>query len=243
MPCRPEPVSPTPCASCPVRGETEFRGMSEAALDLLDRTKRPARYLPGQVLFHEGDDSAGMFAVYDGLVGIRKVDAEGNSVLLRLIVPGETIGYRSTLLRAPHLTSAEVLQPSVLCFIPSATVHAMVERSPGLYARFLERAASDLRSTEEKVLRDATLSVRHRLAHFINTLSERYGYIADDGSVTVEIPVSRQDLAALMGVRPESMSRTIRGIEDEGAARFTGRRVEVPPEGGFLSSGPRVRGL
>jgi len=41
------------------------------------------------VLYHEGDESAGMFAVYDGLVGIRKVDAEGNSVLLRLIVPGE----------------------------------------------------------------------------------------------------------------------------------------------------------
>ncbi len=46
--------------------------------------------------------------------------------------------------------------------------------------------------------------------------------------MTLDLPLSRQDMAAMIGIRPESMSRTIRSFEDDKVAIFSGRQVHVP---------------
>jgi CRP/FNR family transcriptional regulator len=93
--------------------------------------------------------------------------------------------------------------------------------------QFLERTAKALGDAEEKYFQNVTLSVRARLAHLLVVLKDRYGSVAEDGSMTLELPMSRQDLAALIGTRPETMSRAVRQFEDAGIAHFTGRKVHV----------------
>ena len=46
--------------------------------------------------------------------------------------------------------------------------------------------------------------------------------------MTLKLPMSRGDLAAMLGIRPESISRTIRVFQEEGVAHFTQREVYVP---------------
>jgi CRP/FNR family transcriptional regulator len=58
-------------------------------------------------------------------------------------------------------------------------------------------------------------------------LYERFGQDTGLGEHVLDLPVSRQDLAALIGIAPESMSRTIRRLEEEQFAQFDGRRVHL----------------
>ncbi|MCH7936960.1 MAG: Crp/Fnr family transcriptional regulator [Proteobacteria bacterium] len=201
--------------------------MTDDELALVDQGKISRQYLPGDVIFHEGDECHGVHCIESGLIGIRKMDAAGNEILLRLNHPGDTMGYRSFLAGNDHNNSAEALEPSVICLVGGGTVRSLLEKNPTLGLRFLKHAAKDLDDAEEKVLQSTTSPVRARFAHLLLVLKDRYGVTDEDGALDLELPLSRQDMAAMIGIRPESMSRTIRSFEEDDIAHFSGRRVHV----------------
>lgn len=215
------------CFTCQARGRTEWCILTDDELALLDQGKVSRQHLPGDVIFHEGDKCHGVHCIESGLIGIRKMDAAGNEVLLRLSHSGDTMGYRSFLAGNDHNNSAEVLEESTVCFVSGPTVRALLEKNPALGLRFLKHAAQDLDAAEEKVLQTTTSPIRARFAHLLLVLKDRYGVTGKDGTLTLELPLSRQDMAAMIGIRPESMSRTIRSFEEEDIAQFSGRRVHV----------------
>ncbi len=215
------------CFTCQARGRTEWCVLTEEELALVDQGKVSRQYLPGEVIFHEGDECRGVHCIESGLVGIRKMDVGGNEVLLRLSHPGDTMGYRSFLAGNDHNNSAEALEPSVICLVSGGTVRSLLEKNPTLGLRFLKHAARDLDEAEEKVLQSTTLPVRARFAHLLLVLKDRYGVASEDGTLDLELPLSRQDMAAMIGIRPESMSRAIRSFEEDNIAHFSSRRVHV----------------
>ncbi|MBI2978354.1 MAG: Crp/Fnr family transcriptional regulator [Rhodospirillales bacterium] len=215
------------CFTCQTRGRTEWCVLTDEELKLLDKGKVSRDYLPGEVIFHEADACQGIHCIESGLVGVRKMNANGQEILLRLGYPGDTLGYRSMLSGDDHNNSAEALEPSEVCFIDAATVRTLLTRNPTLGLRFLNHAATDLSAAEDKVLQSTTLPVRARFAHLLLVLKDRYGVGGEDGAMVLELPLSRQDMAAMIGIRPESMSRTIRSLEEDDIARFSGRRVHV----------------
>ena len=221
--------SPEPnCFTCQHRDRTEWCTLSEGEIALLDEARLSRTYGAGEVIYNQGADCRGIFCIESGLVGHRKYDAEGNSALIRICGPGETIGYRSFLLNSEHMLTAEVLMPSRVCFIEKKTVQDLLSRNPALGMRFLRRAASDLSDAEDRYFESVTLSARARVVHMLLVFYQRFGETTATGECVMDLPLSRQDLAALIGIVPESMSRLIRRLEDENVARFDGRRVCLP---------------
>jgi CRP-like cAMP-binding protein len=221
-------TSASNCFTCQARNRTEWCVLDDRELSLINDGKISKNYLPGEPIFFEGDDSQGIYCVESGMVGVRKSDADGNSVLLNIFSTGDTLGYRAFLAEEEYQAGAEALEPCTICFVDRATVRALLEQNPALGLRFLRRATRELDEADEKILHNVTLSVRSRFAHLLVVLIERYGTENDDGSLILELPLSRQDLASMIGTTPESMSRTIRKMEDDGIAHFTGRSVRIP---------------
>lgn len=216
------------CFTCTAHDCSEWCSLSDGELQRLNDSKRIKEYLPGEIMYHQGDTSDGIYCFRNGLVGMRRIDTNGNSFLLRLSYPGETLGYRALMAGSEHSDSAEVLKPSLVCFIDRDTIFSLLGKNPSLCFRFLSRAAKDAETAEEKYLQNITLTVRARFAHLLLVLQSRYAEASEDGVVFLDLPLSRQDLAAMIGVRPETMSRTIRQFEHDGLAQFSGRTVCLP---------------
>jgi CRP-like cAMP-binding protein len=216
------------CFSCQTRERSEWCVLSDAELTLLDSGRHSRDFAPGEVLFHEGDPCTGVYCIESGLVGIRKSDAEGNSVLLSVANTGDTLGYRAMLSEKEFTASAEVLEPSRVCHIDSATVRKLLQENPALGLRYLKRVSDNLEAAEEKILHNTTLSVRARFAHLLVVLLDKYGKRNDDGSAGFTLPLARHDLASMIGTTPESLSRTIKKLSDDGLADFSGREISIP---------------
>lgn len=215
------------CQACAHYRDSDWGTLCASKAANLEFAKRTRHFLPGEPVYHEGDEPTGVYCVSSGLVGIRKVDTDGESVLLRLVRPGETFGYRSLLTGAPHGVSAEALKEGDVCHLPAAGVHKMIADDPSLMMAFFRHLARDMADAETKVLETVTASCRVRFLRLLVAL----GGDADGAAgseVHLELPVSRQDIASLIGVRSETMSRIIRAIEDEGLAHFKGRHVDIP---------------
>ena len=216
------------CEACHGRGHGEWGALDDASLLVLNRTRQVREYSPGDLIFAQGSSCAGLFCLDAGDIALRKSDDHGASGIVRMARAGQTIGYRALFSGGPYLASAEALTPSTVCFIPSATVRELIERNATLAYRFLKRFADDLRDSEEQRLHAQSLSTRARLADYLLRLKDRDGSVADDGAIMLELPLSRTDLAALLGTRRESIARAIRALQDAGVAQFEGRAVRIP---------------
>ena len=76
-------------------------------------------------------------------------------------------------------------------------------------------------------MQNATFSNRTKFIHLLLVLMNRHGRTAIDGSRVMQLPLSRRDLASMIGARHETLSRIIGRLEEDGIARFSGRTVRV----------------
>jgi len=216
------------CSVCHVGRRSDWHGLEAAALRLLAQGLSRREYGSGAVVFAQGDANSGVHCLFSGAIAIRRLDAEGRSVLLSLAYPGDTIGYRSFLAGGEHKTSAEALGPSVVCHIDRNTVAAVLEAAPSLGLHLLKRSIGELELAHDRLFGRATLSNRHQLVHLLLVLATRHGRRLENGAQLIELPVSRGDLASMIGTRHETLSRIIGPLETDGIAYFSGRQVTVP---------------
>jgi CRP-like cAMP-binding protein len=211
-----------------IRMSPEWCALREVDLKIIEETADRSKYDAGDIVFFEGAEVKGVYYIESGLVGVRKSDPNGNSTLLKIAQHGDTLGYRPLIANQPHRASAEVLKPSVVCFIDANTVRGLIQSTPALGLNLLARVATDLGDAEEKYHESVTLSIRARFAHLLIILQDKFGQIGNDGSLHFTLPVSRSDLAAMLGVRRESISRIINELETLGITKFKERKVIVP---------------
>jgi CRP/FNR family transcriptional regulator len=222
-------VAPTlSCFSCQSRDRSEWCVLLEDDLALLNRAKFTVNYRAGQPVYLQGNPCQGVHCIEAGTVAIRRIDSQGNSIAIRLAHAGQTLGYRDYFGGKGYTASAEALTNATVCLVSSHALQRLLERNPALGLHFLTHLAEDLDQAEESLLANASLSVRTRLAHLLLTLKERFAGVNDDGAIVISLPMARQDLAALLGTRPETIARTIHALENDQVATFSGRTVLIP---------------
>lgn len=216
------------CHTCAARCGSVWGEVHGESLDHLDRHKTAQRIEPGHVLYHQGEPCDGFYVVQSGTMAVRKFDESGRSVLLRLAFPGEAVGYRSFFADSGRFRAqAEALEASRVCLLTAELVHHMLTTNPKVLRGMFKRMAQELGSAEDRFLVTTRRSVRSRLAHALLEFRDRHGDVDDEGVLTLNLPISRQDLADLLGTRPETITRTTKALERDGVAKFHGRRVVI----------------
>jgi CRP/FNR family transcriptional regulator len=210
-----------------MRQRNEWRVLAEEDVKLLAQARKSRRYRAGEVIFTAGEPSYGIYCIVSGATAMRRIDPEGNTVLIQISYPGDTLGYRGLLLGERRRFSAEALGPSRVCFIDQHVVKTLMERNPALGLQFLRRINTDLDDAHNKLVQNATLSNRDKFVHLLVNLMNRHGRPAPDGSHVINLPISRRDMASMIGARHETLSRIISRLEEDGVARFSGRTVCV----------------
>ncbi|MDJ0944396.1 MAG: Crp/Fnr family transcriptional regulator [Kiloniellales bacterium] len=231
------PSDPTaPCSRCERFTDTEWNELDAEDLCLLSRAKVRRRYASGQSLFCQGDANSGLYCLSAGTVALRQLDEAGNSVLLGLAYPGDVLGYRSLVSGVEHKTSAEALGPCRACKIGRKTALDLIQRRPQLGMAFLRRSSREIERMHKSILRSAALSNRGRLLQIMVSMMEHHGRPTGDGTYAIDLPVSRRDLASMIGARHETLSRVMSRLEEEQLAEFSGRRVVIPNLDAFVGA-------
>lgn len=219
---------PLSCFHCTSREQAEWCVLKDDDLQLLTRVKVANTYRPGQVIFYQGNPCLGLYCIESGTVALRKSDPSGASALLRMAHGGDTLGYRTFFAGGAYHASAEVLTEARVCFIDRAAVEGLLQHNPALGHRFIMRMADALAKAEDAQLQMLALPVRARLSHLLLVLKDRFATVDDEGIMRIELPLARQDMAAMIGARPETIARAIKALERDQVATFEQRTVVVP---------------
>ncbi len=149
--------------------------LSEEDLERVNRARRTRRYEPGDTVFAQGEDDRCVYCVKAGTIAERRLDADGNSVLLGLNYASDLVGYRSFLNGGTHRTSAEAVSPATVCVIDGAVVGEVMDKNPELTRELLRRSTAEVEQAQDTIFRTATLSNRDRLLQLLQELLQRHG--------------------------------------------------------------------
>lgn len=220
--------APNTCRCREYAETTPWSQLSSSEFAELSTRRKIHRMRAGDVLYHQGDPATEAYSLQEGLLAQRKIDESGTAVLIRLIKPGELFGYRELVLDSTRQHAVDALTPSELCRVPGQTMLRWLRDNSVLSWTLLRHASIDAAIAEDKYCRQVSLTAKARFARLIMELAEGEPITAREDSVSFELPLQRQDLGALMGTVPETLSRMVRLFEDQGLAVFSGRRVTVP---------------
>lgn len=216
-----------PCANCARAAGSIWQPVAASSVSVLARgfTRRTLRQ--GQALFLQEEENRGVFCVSRGLIVLRAHHEDGRSTLLRLAYPGDIIGYRSFLEGRPHRTEARALLPSRVCTVATRDAQQVIGANPGVMARLTSHCILEIDRNHDRIIATATVSNQERLARILSRLMEAHGEVRGD-CIGMKLPLSRRDLADLIGVQTETVSRLFNRLQKEGRFRVSGREIEMP---------------
>ena len=213
------------CTQCTSRVGSVFSGLAESELPILNNNKVCRKYNKGELIFLEGESAAGLYCIHYGKAKVFKTGADGREQILRLAKPGDALGYRGLLDGGKHSSSATALEETHICFIAKEVFFSLVSSRPNFTLRLFELLSDELDETEQRVVEMAQKPVRERVAEALLLLQRTYGLKSDNR--TLDIRITREDLAGIVGAATESVIRNLAELKDEGVIALKGRDIQV----------------
>jgi len=183
-------------------------------------------YSKGEIIFREGSFPSGIFFIRNGKVKKYKVDSQQREQIIYVANTGELIGYHALLAEERYPDSASALEDSLISFIPKEDFLEALSTSKILSQRLLKLLSQEFSVFANSVTLFAQRNVRERLATQLVVMREKYKENYQPG-MDVEINLSRDDLASLVGTARENVVRVLKEFKEEGSIKTKGRKIVV----------------
>ena len=217
-----------------------FKGLPQTQIQDLTRIAIDKHFLKGQTVFSEGDEGNGFYVVVSGLVKVFKLSINGKEQILHIFGPGEPFGEVPVFAGQDFPAHAEAIAESRLLFFPREAFTALISENPSLALNMLALLSMRLRHFTVQVEQLSLKEVPGRLAAYLLYLSDEKG-----GETSVDLNISKGQLASLLGTIPETLSRIFARMMQQGLVEVEGRRINMTDRSGLeeLAMGEKPLGV
>jgi len=220
---RPLHASSSPAATTLLRHEALLRrnkvvsSLGPDAVRELARVASTRAFKKGELIWRGGDPATHFQVITSGIIKLVGVHEGLRPTLIGAFGPGEAIGYWVALDGSPYIGDAIPITPQVeTLLIPSSVLVRLVETQPGAALAMTHSVLAHARALRAKIALMCAGSVNQRLAQLFLDFVERFGDEAEDGTVILPVPLSRNDLALAVGATIETVIRAMSRWQKEG---------------------------
>jgi len=196
----------------------------DVATELLAQAQRRV-VRADEVLFTAGHPARSVHVLASGAAKLMQAMPGGARVIIKYVRPGEVFGSPALLDRF-YPTDTVAVTECVELQWPSDLVRTFIDRHPRVALNVIGDLEARLREMEDRLRDLSNEPVDHRLARAILKLVGTFGEQGSEG-VEIPFPVSRQDLADLIGSTLPTVSRTLRAWESQRQIRRYRRRLII----------------
>lgn len=166
-----------------------------------------------------------LYAVRSGSVKTYGLTEEGEEQITGFHLTGEVVGL-DAIGGTIHPCTAEMLEDTWICELPFDRLQELGERLPSLQRGLMGVMAQEIRNEEHALMLVRGLRAEQRVMRFLDSLLERMrqrmGNISE-----IPLAMTREDIANYLGLAPETLSRALAKLRDEGLIRVELKSIEV----------------
>jgi CRP/FNR family transcriptional regulator len=231
-PCCHDGGSPLHCADCKVRRISVCAALDSKELAEFEALSHPTCYPGKATLFSQDEPADAVFNITEGVVRLYKLLPDGRRQIVGFALAGDFLGLA---LLDRYGVSADAVTDTKICRFSRKAFTSYVDTKPHLLRRLHEFASHELSLAQDQMVLLGRRSAEERIAAFLVSLRERFARIGQS-SVTLPLPMSRQDIADFLGLTIETVSRTFTKLAKD-------KTILVVPDGVRLTNVKRLETL
>lgn len=214
-----------PCSeSCHSKSQSIFRHLTGAEIEKLLAYKETFQFRRGNVIYTEGSRITGCYCINTGIIKIYKTGSDGKEQIIRFAKSGELIGFRSVFNNEAACTTAQILEDSILCYIPAELMIQFVKLNGNFAMDLLQLACKELGEANAYITDIAQKTVRERLAEVLLNLKDNFGL---NQLQVLQISLTREELANIVGTATESVIRLLSEFKEDKIIELQGRQIRI----------------
>jgi len=202
-----------------------FRVLSAREKEILVQHHTYAKYRKGELLLKEGEKPHGLICLASGKVKMFKEGVGGREQILKMIRPQGFIGYRAIFAESTYCASAVAIEESAICIFEKDCVIRIIRKNPDLALKFMRILAEELGFLNNRTVSLTQKHIRGRLAESLLVLKDTYGY--DSDGKTINVYLSREDIANLSNMTTSNAIRTLSNLASEDIIALEGRKIMI----------------
>ncbi|WP_306094924.1 Crp/Fnr family transcriptional regulator [Qipengyuania flava] len=212
------------CDACAIRNRAICADLDDSEIGLLNGIGRRRQLEPGEQLMWEGDEAVLVANVIDGVLKLASHSADGGEQILGLAYPSDFLGrpFGET---APY--GVEALTEAQICVFERKDFDRFARDHPRLEHKLLERTLTELDRSRRWMMLLGRMNARQKVASFLLELTDRVGKAGAGGETFVTLPLSRQQMADVLGLTIETVSRQLSRLRSAGLIDTPSRREIV----------------
>lgn len=219
---------PIECASCAHLSTSHLSALDAEGLGTVSKNRVCLSFKKGQTIFHEGMRVNGVYCVHGGIGKLMKLGPKGKDQILSFVQPGEIAGYRAMVSNDPMIGTLIAHTEVKACFIPKDIFLTQIKENPKFSFKLLEASCHELGEWGKVISNMSQKTVRERLAELLLVLRSTFG-VHEEGYIDLQL--SREELANMVGTATESLIRLMTEMKKEGLISTQGKKITVENDG------------
>ncbi|MEM9014300.1 MAG: Crp/Fnr family transcriptional regulator [Pseudomonadota bacterium] len=178
----------------------------------------------GRALMEEGEANGSLYVLVQGSFRLTKHLEDGRRQITGFLFPGDFVGVRPT---AANAYTAEALEDSHVCKFPHNFLDAIAVDCPGVKDRLIHRGQTEYHKAQDHIVLLGKKTAEERVESFLQMVAKSIGADDESGVIATPLPMPRQDIADYLGLRLETLSRSLASLKKKGAIRELSRHNVV----------------
>lgn len=199
--------------------------MPPEQVDTIARHVSLRHYKRNELIYNDLESPHETFCLMQGKVKIFKDVIGGRNQIIRVIKPVEFFGYRASFALEDYKTAAMAFEPSVVATLPIDVIYTLMRDNFNVSRFFLYHLSKELGASDDRTVNLTQKHIRGRLAEALLFLKESYG-VEEDGH-TLNIHLSREDLASLSNMTTSNAIRTLSAFASDKLVAIDGRKIKI----------------
>ena len=206
------------------KNKSILRHLAPEEIKSLEEDAEIINYKKNETVFDQGKRISGCYVILSGIVKQFKTGVEGRDYIFRLAKSFEILGFRSVLSEEPACNTSVAIEDCSVLFIPKKCIHHLVKTNGDFALDLLQIACRELEESHSLITEIAQKSVKERLAELLLTLKNKFGVNENNH---LNITLSREELANVVGTATESVIRLLSEFKNEGYIDVSGKKIAI----------------
>ncbi len=175
----------------------------------------PQHYDSGRILFKQGFFSEDVYCINRGLIKLVNLSQQGQEMIIALRSAGWMLGVVSIMIQEPNPVTAITLTDCLLHRIPANDLHHLVINDVGFSSYLHQLHSYEIQDYLSRLVRLKSFSARQRLERLLMQLALSEGEISRQEQVRIHTPLKHWEIAQLISITPQHLSRLLKEMEQE----------------------------
>ncbi|MDO9153376.1 MAG: Crp/Fnr family transcriptional regulator [Paludibacter sp.] len=209
------------CKECVIQS-LMFSNVGVAEIENICYIKTEKEFKKGEIIYNKGDEISDFAYLKSGLVKYYSIFNDGKSHILSIAKPFDTINMINSFNECKSLYNLSALEDSVICYIPLKDIKTIIKTNGNFAFDFIQKFSIVTNKTIKQLMLINSKNLSGRVAfillHFANDIYKNQVF---------DIPISRKEIAELIGMTTENVIRALSEFRLEKIIRINGKEIEI----------------